>query len=112
VGGESSAASYLVSVDPKLATIFDQTDVLVLIFSYFFGILPFIHFEREAALLPYMTRDYIKMKFEERKQAKGLGGKFYYTFYIYMMQICNIVWNPVLDHLNKRGIFTCYWVIN
>jgi len=29
-----------------------------------------------------------------------------------MNQLCNIVFNPVLENLRKRGIYTAYWVLN
>lgn len=113
VGGEStSITECMLKIDPQLSTFFGITDVLKVIFGYFSGVLPFLHFERELAALPYMTRDYIKMKFEERRSQKTWGGYLFYTFYIYMFQLCNICFNPVLVHLQKRGVFTAYWVLN
>lgn len=102
----------MLKMDPEIATIMDMRDVLKLIFGFFLGLLPYLKIERDLAALPYMTKDFIKMKFEERRQAQTLGKKVFYTFYIYMMQVCNITFNPVLEHLQKRGIFTAYWVIN
>jgi len=99
-------------MEPKCALIMGTADALISIFGFFFGILPYLVIERDLAALPYMTRDYLKMKKEERRIAKTTGGKAFLTFYIYMTQICNICWNPVLVHLSKRGIFTAYWVLN
>lgn len=99
-------------MDPELSTIFGVVDVMKLIFGFFLGLLPFLHFNRDAALLPYMTRDYIKMKFEERRLQTTWGGYLFYCFYIYAFQVCNMFFNPVLTHLRKRGIFTAYWVLN
>jgi hypothetical protein len=68
VGGEStSVTDRMLAMDPKLATIFGIKDVIKLMLGYFTGLLPYFHFEREFAALPYMTRDYIKMKYEERR---------------------------------------------
>ena len=99
-------------MDNNVATCFGTMDVLVLIFGYFTFILPYLHFERELAALPYMTRDFIKMKYEERRQAKSFGKKAYLTIYIYLIQLVNITFNHALLHLKKRGIFTAYWVLN
>lgn len=89
----------MLAYDPNLATIFGMNDVVWLYVSYFIGILPYIHFERDLAALPYMTRDFIKMKFEERRIAASLGKKAFLTIYIYLVQVCNITFNPVLIHL-------------
>ncbi len=99
-------------MDPKIATLFGLEDVLMLIIGYYTCILPYLHFERELAALPYMTRDFIKMKYEERTRAKSFGGKAFLTLYIYLIQFVNITFNPVLIHLQKRGIYTAYWVLN
>lgn len=40
---------------------------MLFIFGYFTFTLPYLHFNRELAALPYMTRDYIQMKYEERR---------------------------------------------
>lgn len=89
-----------------------MADVIKIIFGFFTGLLPFIHFERELAALPYMTRDFIRMKYMERRQANTWGKKAFLTTYIHLIQIANITFNPVLLHLQKRGMFTAYWVIN
>jgi hypothetical protein len=102
----------MLKMDPKLATVAGKTDILKLIFTYWLGLLPYVHFEREAFLLPYMTRDFIKMKENERAKAKSWGERAFLTFYIYFGQLANITMNPCLEHLQRRGIYTCYWVLN
>ena len=72
-------------MDKDVATFFGTLDIIVLILGYFTFLLPYLHFERELAALPYMTRDFIKMKFEERKQAKSFGKKAFLTVYIYLI---------------------------
>jgi glycerophosphoryl diester phosphodiesterase len=99
-------------MDKQVATFFGTKDTIVLILGFFTFILPYIHFDRELAALPYMTRDFIKMKYEERRQAQSLGKKTFLTVYIYLIQLVNITFNPALLHLEKRGIFTAYWVLN
>ena len=56
----------MLRVDSNLAAVAGKNDILELIFTYWLGLLPYVHFEREAFLLPYMTRDFIKMKENER----------------------------------------------
>lgn len=43
-------------------------------------------------------------------EAKTLTWKYY--IYIIGATIGNKITNPMLDHLNKRGVFTNYWVVN
>jgi hypothetical protein len=86
IGGESSkVAKRVLKIDKDVATFFGTMDIIVLILGYFTFLLPYLHFERELAALPYMTRDFIKMKFEERKQAKSFGKKAFLTVYIYLI---------------------------
>ena len=59
----------MLAADPKIPTFFGLSDVLLLFLGHFTTLLPYIHFERDLAALPYMTRDYIKMKYEERRRA-------------------------------------------
>lgn len=54
-----------------------------------------------------MTRDYVRMKTVE---AKEITWKFY--LYIIGASLINKCLNPMIQHLNERGIFTNYWVIN
>ena len=56
----------MLRVDSNLAAVAGKNDILKLIFTCWLGLLPYVHFEREAFLLPYMTRDFIKMKENER----------------------------------------------
>ena len=67
---------------------------------------------KDTAFLPYMTRDFIKMKFEERKNAQSFFGKVFFTFYIYSGQLFNMIGGSALTHLKSRGIYTAYWVLN
>lgn len=99
-------------MDPKLATMAGAGDIIMLMFGFWTGLLPYMHFEREAFLLPYMTRDFIQMKSNEREVAPTLFAKFFLSFYIYMGQFSNMTLNPAIVHLQNRGIYTCYWVIN
>ena len=74
---------------------------------YMVGLLPFVHIYEDVSSLPFMTRDYLNMKIIE---AKTLTWKYY--LYIVSAVLANYIMNPMLIHMNKRGIFTNYWVIN
>ena len=57
--------------------------------------------------MPYMTRDYLRMKLIEAREKTPL----YYIF-IAVTVIANKTLNGMVEHLNKRKVFTNYWVIN
>lgn len=86
VGGEhTSLTEHLLRYDPNLCTFFGMQDVIKLTVGFFTGLLPYLHFEREVAALPYMTRDFIKMKYEERSIQGTTWGKWtFFTVYIYV----------------------------
>ena len=102
----------MLEMDPKLATMAGAGDIIKLMFSFWSGLLPYMHFEREAFLLPYMTRDFIQMKTNERLEAKSFFERAYLTTWIYLGQFANMTFNPAIMHLRNRGIYTCYWVVN
>jgi hypothetical protein len=78
-----------------------------LIFGYWLGYLPFMKIPYDAFSAPFMTRDYLRMKLIEAKEKSA-----FYYIYIPLVILANWSGNRLMDHLNKRGIFTNYWVIN
>lgn len=74
----------ILKMDLKLATFGGRTDVMKVMFAYWTGLLPYLHIDREALMLPYMTRDFIKMKEIEREQAKSFFSRIFLTLYIYI----------------------------
>ena len=75
--------------------------------AYYLGLLPFIRLPYDVLSIPYVTRDYLFMKIREsREVSKG------FIAYIAFILFCNLTVNPMIEHLNKRGVFTDYWVIN
>lgn len=54
-----------------------------------------------------MTRDYLRMKLIEGREKSWL----YYPFIVVTL-LGNYTLNGMISHMNRRGIFTCYWVIN
>jgi lysophospholipase D len=96
---EAWSTRQILALDPEIATFCATTDVIKIIFTYWLGLLPYLKLEREAALLPYMTRDFITMKETEREQATGCFKKAFFTMYISCMQLANMTLNPALLHL-------------
>lgn len=78
-----------------------------LVLLYWAGLLPFVRIPYDVLAAPYMTRDYLRMKLKEAKQ-----GKPDYYVYIPFVIIANLTCKAMYKHLEKRGVFTCYWVIN
>ncbi len=75
---------------------------------YYTGLLPFVKIDHhEVFAMPYMTRDYLRMKIIEAKEKSSL----YYLF-IVITVFANWTNNGMIEHLNKRGLHTNYWVIN
>ena len=112
IGSDSSKFTQkMLKYDPHICTLFGTADIKRLILGFFTGLLPYFAFDRDVAAMPYMTRDYLQMKKAERAKAQKSKWLFL-TVYIYLMQVCNMCFNPVLKHLQRRGIFTCYWVLN
>ena len=75
---------------------------------YMVGLLPFVKIDHhEVAALPYMTRDYLRMKLIEAREISPV----FYPF-ILVVTFANRYLNGMLRHNNKRGIHTNYWVIN
>ena len=76
------------------------------------GLLPYVKIECDSIAAPYPTRDYIKMKLNERNEADGFLNKQFYLAYIGLIVLLNYGTCLKTTHLNKRGILTSYWVIN
>ena len=75
---------------------------------YMCGLLPFVKIDHhEVAALPYMTRDYLRMKMVEAREISWV----FYPF-IGVVTFANRYLDGMIKHFNKRGIHTNYWVIN
>eukprot|EP00347_Sterkiella_histriomuscorum_P017021 403350958 len=94
-------------MDPEIPKFISAGNAVKYFGYYLCGLMPFVHVYEDVASLPYMTRDYVNMKLIE---AKTISWKYY--LYIVGASLINYTLNPMLTHLNKRGVFTNYWVIN
>jgi len=63
--------------------------------------------------VPYITRDLVDRKLKERRSKEtSMFNKFRLTAYLLFIPLINYTGEPLIRHLNKRGIHTCYWVVN
>ncbi|CDW71239.1 glycerophosphodiester phosphodiesterase domain-containing protein 1-like [Stylonychia lemnae] len=93
------------SLDPSIPKFVSMSNAIKYLGAYVVGLLPFIDIYEDVASLPFMTRDFHKMRINESQS-------FTKYFFIYGVKFFNIVSEPFLRHLNARGIFTNYWVLN
>jgi len=113
IGGEEVVITkQLLALDNGISTFCGKQDLIKITIAYLTGFLHYLHIDREVAALPYMTKDFIKMKETEREAADTLFKKGFLTFYIYVGQLANMTFNNALLHLQRRGIYTIYWVLN
>jgi glycerophosphoryl diester phosphodiesterase len=78
-----------------------------ILFAYWTGLLPFMKISHDVFAAPYVTRDYLRMKLRDAREKSPF-------FYIYIPLVILANWSGdrMVQHLNKRGICTNYWVIN
>jgi hypothetical protein len=76
------------------------------------GLLPFINLPFDVVPAPYLTRDFLRMKLEEKEGVEGILKRSSYYAFLLTIGLVNKFGNSLLTHFNKRGIVTCYWVLN
>jgi hypothetical protein len=74
------------------------------------GLLPYCKVPYDSLATPFLTRDYLKMRVftESKTQTEKLFNMLYVTQILFV----NCTGNAILKHMNKRGVLTCYWVLN
>lgn len=74
------------------------------------GLLPYLNVKYDSLAVPYLTRDYLKMRvFDESKSQKE---KFFNLLFVSAILFINCTGNSIMRHMNKRGVLTSYWVLN
>ena len=113
IGGYSNALNeMLLKMDSRVALFCSAWDVAKILLCYFTGLLPYLDIQREAFQTSYMSKNFIEMKYAEREAAGSLFTKIFLTLHIYLGQVFDFMCTPCFVHLQRRGMFTCYWVIN
>ena len=96
------------ALDPTIPKFVSGDALMRYLGLYLTGLLPFVKIDHhEVFALPYMTRDYLRMKLVEAREKTP----FYFGF-IAVTIFANFFIDGMLDHLNKRGKHTNYWVVN
>jgi glycerophosphoryl diester phosphodiesterase len=96
------------ALDPSIPKFMSGDAAIKYMLLYLVGLLPFVKIDHhEVAALPFMTRDYLRMKLIEAREKSA----FYYGF-IVVVVFANRFLKGMIEHFNKRGIHTNYWVIN
>jgi glycerophosphoryl diester phosphodiesterase len=96
------------SLDTTIPKFASGDACLKYMFLYFVGLLPFAKIDHHEVLaVPYMTRDYLRMKLIEARE-KSVK---YYIFIVVTI-LANMTADGMIRHMNKRGLFTNLWVIN
>ena len=74
------------------------------------GLLPYVRVNYDSLAVPYLTRDYLKMRvFTESKTPSE---KLFNLFFVTTILFINCTGNAIMSHMNKRGVLTSYWVLN
>jgi len=62
---------------------------------------------------PWMTRDFTARKIADRRQKSVFSVDYWLlTGYIFAIPLLNRLVSPFCTHLEKRGILSCFWVLN
>ena len=80
--------------------------------AFIAGLLPFVQIPYCIFQVPYFSESLTKQKLNERRKATTWKDYFRLTAYLLAFPVVNSLSEPMLRHLHKRGIMTCYWVVN
>ncbi|OMJ72489.1 hypothetical protein SteCoe_29053 [Stentor coeruleus] len=79
--------------------------VLLIYFSYIFGLVGFIPITENSICLPIMTRTFEKLKYSELPYFKAF-------IYSSLSKFFAMISGPLNRHLNRRGVKVFYWTLN
>lgn len=80
--------------------------------SWFFLLFPYMSFEYEMLMLPYMTNGLKRMYDIDIRESKSTLGSIVSIVECFAVGLLNKTFNAGLKNLNERGILTNYWVVN
>ena len=96
---DNSLNETLLKMDKRVALFCSEWDVIKILVCYMIGLLPYLDIQREAFQISYMSSEFIKMKYEERKEAKSMKTKIFLTLWIYIGQLFDYICTPCFTHL-------------
>jgi len=79
---------------------------------YLLGLLPFVGLDFEVGSLGFITRNYHDSLLLRSWNAESNVGKIGLKAFLFAGSLFNWVGEGLIENLNKRGIHTCYWVLN
>ena len=110
--GDNYVHDTLLKMDGRSNLICSEFDCILIAFCYFTGFLPYLKINREAFWVPQMTKEYVAICNEEKKNEKSFLKRMKITMIVKLGEWFNFLGDPALTHLAKRGIFCGYWVVN
>ena len=79
---------------PEIPKFASAEDAMKVIFAYWTFCLPFMKIDFDVFSVPFITRDYLKMKLKDAREKSA----FFYLF-IPIVILANLTCNPLLWHL-------------
>ena len=79
---------------------------------FFLGLAPFVKIDFHVASLGFITRKYHDDLIYRTQKSPSLLGKLGLQAYSSLNTTVNWVGDSLIENWNRRGIHTCYWVVN
>ena len=90
-----------------MPTFSDWGQAIGVLGGFITGFLPYMSVNFESLPIPFMTRDLLNMwVYKEPNNKPAAIVKSSAILFI------NFIANPILTHMNKRGVLTSYWTLN
>lgn len=99
-------------IDPTIPTFLDWTEAFQTIFYLYTGLLPYVKIPYESFSAGYLTRDFLGMVLRDRREKESMFDKGVASIHIFVLFLLKYPASGISTNLNKRGMFTNYWVIN
>jgi len=99
-------------IDGRMATCCTVREILMTQVYLLTGLLPYVPIHYESLATPYPSKAYIGMKLDSAQKSESLKSKLIIYAYLTFLVGSHNLYNPIMSHLNKRGVLTSYWVLN
>jgi glycerophosphoryl diester phosphodiesterase len=91
---------------PEVARFCSVKEVYKLLLSYFLGYIAFVDLPYDTFQIPLLTKGAVNCK------KRDIKDKNFLMIYLAIIKFSNFVQDPLMVHLQKRGIDTIVWVAN
>ena len=99
-------------LDDKIPTFCDYQEASTIFVLWLLGVLPYMVVEADSIPFPFLTGEMYEMKMKEYKAKNSIKAYVLGCMFLIFVKVTNFSINSMLDHLNRRGCLTCYWVLN